>query len=75
MAGWFWLRVPREIAVDMPTGAEASEDLTGAGGSTCKMVHPGAPVVAQWLMNPTRSLEDSGLIPDLTLWVKEPVLL
>ena len=35
----------------------------------------GVPVVAQWLMNPTRNHEVEGLIPGLTQWVKDPVLL
>ena len=34
----------------------------------------GVPVVAQWLTNPTRNYEVSGSIPDLTQWVKDPVL-
>jgi len=31
--------------------------------------------MAQWLMNPTRNHEVVGLIPVLTQWVKDPVLL
>ena len=34
----------------------------------------GAPVVAQRLTNPTSIQEDSGLIPGLTWWVKDPAL-
>ena len=34
----------------------------------------GVPVVAQWLMNPTRNYEVVGLIPGLALWVKDLAL-
>ena len=32
------------------------------------------PVVVQWLTNLTRNHEVAGSIPDLSQWVKEPVL-
>ena len=35
----------------------------------------GVPVVAQWLMNPTRNDEVVGLIPGLAQWIKDLVLL
>ena len=40
----------------------------------CQESVVGVPVVAQWLMNPTRNHEVVGSIPGLTQWVKDPTL-
>ena len=39
-----------------------------------KKVTVGVPVVAQWLMNPTRNHEVEGPSPGLAQWVKDPAL-
>ena len=39
-----------------------------------KIVLIGVPVVAQWLMNPTRNHEVVGSIPALAQWVKDLAL-
>ena len=43
-------------------------------GAEYKRREIGVPVVAQWLTNPTRNHEVSGLIPALAQWVKDLVL-
>ena len=60
-------------------GARNFSSLTGSsrreGVPAVEQVkHFGAPVVAQWLTNPTRNHEVAGSIPGLTQWVKDPVL-
>ena len=45
-------------ATDQTTGHSGLNDIWGV------------PVVAQWLTNPTKIREDTGLIPGLSQWVK-----
>ena len=43
--------------------------------SEIKKMHPGVPVMVQWLTNLTRNHEVVGLIPALAQWVKDLALL
>ena len=64
---WLW----RRPVTTAPIRSLAWEPPYAAGVAQEK----GAPVVAQWLTNPTRNPEVVGLIPGLAQQVKDPELL
>ena len=59
VSGCVWECLPRRSASDSRLSQED---------------HPGVPIVAQWLMNPTRNHEVVGSIPGLAQQVKDPAL-
>ena len=63
---------------DTPNGLEAQIQRlmvqTGGEGRWVRDPELGVPVVAQWLMNPTRNHEVAGSVPALAQWVNNPVL-
>ena len=65
------IKIPARIFVDMD---KIILKLIWKGKGTRK-AKSGVPVVAQWLMNPTRNHEVVGSIPALSQWVKDPALL
>ena len=58
------------LAWEPPYAMEVAQEMA----KRQKKKKRGVPVVAQWLTNPTRNHEVSGLIPGLAQWVKDPVL-
>ena len=69
----YYLAIKRnELLIDTIWGESQKQQTRRkklAKKTTC-----GVPIVAQWLLNPTRNHEVEGLIPGLAQWVKDPAL-
>ena len=59
--------------IPSPSQHYSAKDFLNVEGMA-KDLCSGVPIVAQWLMNPTRNHEVAGSIPALAQWVKDPVL-
>ena len=70
----FLIRDSEKISNTCNTMADSFQN-NESHDSTEKLQFTEVPVVAQWLMNPTRNHEGEGLIPGLAQWVKDPTLL
>ena len=81
---WLWRR-PVAIAPIQPLVWDVGQRWSCREGSRNRTWHIfdtyltlikafGAPVVAQWLRNPTRNHEVAGSVPALAQWVKDPAL-
>ena len=62
---------PITLLVGMEIGAATIENGMEV---LLKTINRGVPIVAQWLMNPTRNHEVVGSIPVFTQWIKDPAL-
>ncbi len=74
---WLWRRpvttAPiRPLAWEPPYAAGVALEKTKK--THTKMELLGVPVVAQWLMNPTRNHEVEGSIPGLAQWIEDLAL-
>ena len=70
---WLWRRpvatAPiQPLAWEPPYAAGAAQEIATTTTNT------GVPIMAQWLINPTRNHEVEGLIPGLAQWVKDLAL-
>ena len=74
---WLWQRpaataLIRPLAWEPPCATGAALEKTENNNNN--MVKIGVPIMAQWLMNPTRNHKVAGSIPGLAQWVKDPAL-
>ena len=60
--------------LNMTPRAKKQKKKKEVNWTTSKFKSFRVPIVAQWLMNPTRNHEVAGLISGLTQWVKNPAL-
>ena len=75
MKKFFSLILTAVLVMSLVACGSKSTDETSQNGSEQKQnTKFGVPVVAQWLMNPTRHHEVAGLIPGLAQWVKNLAL-
>ena len=64
----------RPLAWEPPYALGVVQEIAKRQKKKKKRIHMGVPVVAQWLMIPTRNHEVAGSIPGLAQWVGDPAL-
>ena len=76
---WLGSIVAVVVAQACSSAFRSTQELLYAAGMTAKEKKKkeleGAPIVALWVKNLTSIHEEVGSIPDLSQWVKDPMLL